>query len=110
MAMFRNKHEEIRETGFGSRVYEKNQRLMNKDGSSNVHRRGLPFFEQLSFYHSLINMSWAKLTTLVLCSYMVVNLIFAFIYYFIGLNELGGMVSKSPTGQFWEAFFFSAQS
>jgi inward rectifier potassium channel len=110
MAFSRNKQAEPRETGFGSKVYESNQRLMNKDGSSNVRRRGLPFFEELSFFHSLINMSWGRFNMLVLFTYLIANLFFAVVYYLIGFNELGGMVGTSKADQFWEAFFFSAQS
>jgi len=110
MSLSKNKSGEPKETGFGSKVYESNQRLMNKDGSSNVRRRGLPFFEQLSFYHTLINMSWGRFNLLVLLIYLFANLFFAVVYCLIGLNELGGMVATTPIGRFWEAFFFSAQS
>jgi inward rectifier potassium channel len=110
MALFKNREEDLKEIGFGTKVYEEDQRLINKDGSSNVKRSGLPFFQSLSFYHSLITMPWWKFNVLVFSVYLSVNLLFAFIYYLIGLNQLGGMVGTTMTERFWEAFFFSTQS
>jgi len=110
MALFKNREEDLKEIGFGTNVYEPNQRLVNKDGTSNVHRRGLPFLESLSFYHSLIAMKWWKFNMLVLSVYLIINLVFAFIYYCIGLEQLGGMVGTTVNEKFWEAFFFSTQS
>src|SRR5438045_1577511 len=102
MEILRQAAETVKETGFGSNVYEPNQRLMNKDGSSNVLRGGLPFYQTLSFYHALINMSWLRFTLLVVGTYLVVNLLFAFIYVWVGISELGGVVSTTETGHFWE--------
>jgi inward rectifier potassium channel len=110
MTIFKNKEEDLKEIGFGTRVYEDNQRLLNKDGSSNVNRKGLPFLQSLSFYHSLITMPWWRFNVIVFCSYLIINLFFASLYYFIGLEQLGGMISETPSDKFWEAFFFSAQS
>src|SRR5947209_4077383 len=100
MPIFKHRPEDLKETGFGSKVYEKNQRLMNKDGSTNVQRRGLPFLERLSIYHSLINMSWSKFNLLVLLVYLVANLFFASLYYLIGMNELNGVVGTSNGDRF----------
>jgi inward rectifier potassium channel len=110
VAIFRNREEDLKEIGFGTNVYEADQRLVNKDGSSNVQRNGLPFFESLSFYHALIKMSWWKFNVLVFSVYLAVNIVFAFIYYFIGLEQIGGMVASTQEEKFWEAFFFSTQS
>lgn len=99
-----------REIGFGNKVTEPDQRLMNKDGSSNVQRTGLPFFQRLNFYHSLITMPWWKFNLLVLASYLIVNFLFALIYYIFTPNGISGMVFASETERFSEIFFFSAQS
>ena len=54
------KQDEFREIGFGNKVVDVNQRLMNKDGSSNVKRAGLRFYESTNLYHELITMPWLK--------------------------------------------------
>lgn len=47
--------------GFGSVVARQSrERLLNRDGSFNVRREGLGFFQSLSLYHSLLNMSWPR--------------------------------------------------
>jgi inward rectifier potassium channel len=108
--IFKNRAEDFKEVGFGTKVYEPDQRLLNKDGSSNVHRKGLPFFESLSFYHVLISMPWWKFNLIVLACYLTVNMCFAGIYYLVGFEQLGGMIGTTTSDKFWEAFFFSAQS
>jgi inward rectifier potassium channel len=55
-------------------------------------------------------MSWWRFSLLIFSAYLVVNMIFACIYYVVGLNGLGGLVGVSTSDRFWEAFFFSAQS
>ncbi|MCX6290631.1 MAG: ion channel [Bacteroidetes bacterium] len=105
-----NENDEVKETGFGNKVTEPNQRLMNRDGSSNVKRKGLSFLEELSFYHSLISMPWWKFNLLVFTGYLVVNLFFASLYFFIDIEHLNGMIAGNNFDRFLEAFFFSTQT
>ncbi len=104
------KQDEFRELGFGNKVVESNQRLMNKDGSSNVRRKGLPFFQSVSIYQTLITMPWWKFNLLVFTFYITVNILFALVYYFVDPDHLNGMVYNSEFEKFAEVFFFSAQS
>ncbi|WP_094572952.1 ion channel [Mucilaginibacter xinganensis] len=96
--------------GFGPQPVLKNQPLMNKDGSPNVRRIGLPFFNTANNYHTLITMSWAKFWALVLSCYLVVNIIFACIYMSFGANSLDGTSGNSQFAHFMDALFFSAQT
>jgi inward rectifier potassium channel len=96
--------------GFGSQPVIKNQPLINKDGSPNVKRIGLPFFNTSNNYHTLITMGWTKFWLLVLSGYLVVNLVFAAIYTSIGINGLDGTSGNTPFDHFMDALFFSAQT
>ncbi|SDS79350.1 inward rectifier potassium channel [Mucilaginibacter mallensis] len=96
--------------GFGYQPVMKNQPLINKDGSPNVKRRGLPFLNTANNYHKLITMSWVKFWGLVFSVYVVTNVFFALIYVAIGPNSLYGTHEDSALTRFWEAFFFSAQT
>ena len=87
MAIFKNRPEDLKEFGFGTKVYESNQRLISKNGRSNVKRKGLTFFEELSFYHSLITMPWWKFNLIVASAFLSVNIIFALLYYFIDIQN-----------------------
>ncbi len=61
--------------GFGPQPVIKNQPLMNKDGSPNVRRVGLPLFNTANNYHTLITMSWRRFWLLVLSGYLILNII-----------------------------------
>jgi len=97
--------DEDRDLGFGSVVSEtRNIRLLNKDGSFNVTRKGLGYWESLSLYHSMLTMSWTKFFSLLLLGYFVANLIFAGAYVACGPSALTG---DSGVRGFMQAFFFS---
>jgi len=96
--------------GFGPQPVMKNQPLINKDGTPNVKRKGLSFFNTSDNYHKLITMSWRKFILLVLGTYLVLNIFFAFIYLTVGNDSLYGVNDDSGLTRFWEAFFFSAQT
>jgi len=107
---FSSPEDEFKDLGFGSKVSSQKKRLINKDGTFNVERKGLPFLESLSIYHSLLEMSWLKFNAVVVLSYMIVNVIFAFIYMLVGIDHLGGITGKTEFEKFMEAFFFSGQT
>src|SRR5271166_23296 len=52
--------QDLRDLGFGTVVSrDSQQRLLNRDGSFNVERRGLGFWS-FSLYHTLLTMSWVR--------------------------------------------------
>jgi inward rectifier potassium channel len=110
MAIFKNRPEDLKEFGFGTLVYESNQRLVTKKGRSNVKRTGLTVLEELSFYHSLITMPWWKFNLLVASAYLSLNIFFAILYYVIDIAHINGMIAHNNFERFMEAFFFSTQS
>lgn len=99
-----------KELGFGSSAKGKSTRFVNNDGSFNVNRTGLAFFQNLHIYHSLIEMSWLKFALLTLAFYTVINCIFAILYVLVGVQHLMGIIGTTAVEKFWEAFFFSAQT
>lgn len=100
--------EEKQDLGFGTQSVR--QRSVNTDGSFNIDRRGLPFFRADDLYTNLVTMAWWKFISAVLILYGIINLIFASIYYSIGMDQMGGITSTTPLAQFADAFFFSAQT
>ena len=110
MALRRTFRDQFNDLGFGNKVVEPNQRLMNRDGSSNVNRRGIPFLQSFSFYHELITMGWWKFNGMIFLSYLLVNLLFSCLYYFGDIDHLGGMKAQTDFEKFMEAFFFSTQT
>ncbi len=96
--------------GFGNNPTVNNQRIMNRDGSSNVKRSGLPFFRTTDTYNWLIKMSWGRFGVLILVSYVLINTIFAALYVLIGIEYIEGAKGSDNVDQFADAFFFSAQT
>src|SRR6266849_950364 len=78
-----------RDLGFGSVVSrESRKRLLNRDGSFNVSRSGLGFFETFAPYHLLLTISWIRFFGVVCVTYFVLNLVFAGAYLACGPQAL----------------------
>ncbi|RYZ00741.1 MAG: Inward rectifier potassium channel Irk [Chitinophagaceae bacterium] len=102
-------HSEL-STGFGNNSSNSAGRFYRKDGSVNVNRRGVPFLDRFSWFHMMLSMPRWKFWTYLIVFYSGINVLFAFIYYFIGVEHLNGTRSVTPLRQFTDAFFFSAQT
>jgi inward rectifier potassium channel len=101
--------DEEKDLGLGSVVAQRSQdRFLNKDGSFNVVRRGLPFLESLSPYHVLLTMSWTRFHAMLVGSYLVANAAFALAYLACGRSALEG--ARSLGTGFARAFFFSVEA
>lgn len=105
----KKKQEVINDLGLGTKL--SNGRGVNKDGSFNVVREGIPKFRPYEMYHTIISMTWGKFLFWVMLTYTLVNIIFACIYYLIGMESLAGISpTATETEKFYEAFFFSSQT
>ena len=102
--------EEIANLGLSSKDISR-QRLLNKDGTFNSRRTGLPFWETFNFYHYMVGVSWLKFSFIVFSGYVLLNLLFAIVYYLLGVDtHLLGVIAASEMDKFLESFFFSSQS
>ncbi len=84
-------------------------RVVNKDGEFNVRSTG-GAWRDVHPYMYLINMSWPVFLAAILLGYFVVNLIFACIYYAIGVDQLQGAEAPTALGRFLNMFFFSSHT
>lgn len=98
------------QTGFGVNSEDSGGRFFNKDGTSNLQVHGIKFFERFSLYNTMLRVPGWKFILIVFSFYIIVNLFFASIYTFTGIEHLGGIDDASTIKRFWEAFFFSAQT
>jgi len=85
------------------------RRAINKDGSFNVERQG-GTWRNIHPYLHLINVGWPTFLGLVLLAYIVVNTIFALIYFALGPGHLQNADMPTPLGRFLNDFFFSAHT
>ncbi len=97
--------------GLGLQPVVQNQRVINRDGTSNIRRIGTPFFRTADMYNALITMSWSSFNLMVLSFYLLINVVFALVYLSVGIENLQGVnVNSSGFHHFMDAFFFSAQT
>jgi inward rectifier potassium channel len=97
--------------GLGSRVSsQRHIRILNRDGSFNVRRIGIPNWFGANAYHRLITMSWVRFYLLIATCYVGVNLLFAQLYVLSGPGALAGSEATTYWGRFLEAFFLSVQT
>ena len=103
--------EDKNDLGFGAVVgADSKARLLNKDGSFNVRRRGLRWFESHSPYHLALNATWPRFLVGVIAIYTALNVIFATAYWLCGNDALIGLASRDLGGSLWRAFFFSVET
>jgi len=97
-------------TGFGANSQNYGGRFINKNGNANIQKVGISFLEGISWYHTMLKIPRWKFFFIIILFYFIVNLFFASIYMFIGVENLRGVTSVSRIDKFGEAFFFSIQT
>lgn len=97
-------------TGFGSNSNQSGGRFYRRDGTANIIRTGINFFDQLSWYHAMLTMPRWRFWSTLLLAYISINLFFGTIYYLMGIEHFGGIETASAWKNFAESFFFSCQT
>ncbi|WP_276499577.1 ion channel [Pontibacter litorisediminis] len=93
--------------GLGKKYTGRTKRLINKDGSFNIVKRG----GQLRLYDTyqyLSRVSIERLSGMILGVYFLINIVFALLYLWCGVENLQGIDPNLPP--FLNAFFFSVQT
>lgn len=98
----------IKDPGFGYKTAASAKRMVNADGSFNLKHVNKKFSVS-EIYSRLINMPWSRFILLIFLWYGVLNVLFASIYYGIGIEHLT-IARTSPLQDFLNAFFFSSQT
>ncbi len=106
---FKKPEDEYNDLGLGTKFSSQRQRMLNRDGSFNINRKGVGLLNSFSFYHEVIQMSWTKFNVWIVFLYVVINTFFALIYLALGINQLT-IESGTSIENFWNAFFFSGQA
>lgn len=113
MAMLKRFHNMRSEdnTGFGSNSSNNSGRFFDrKSGAANVQKSGVSILNRFSWYHTMLGMKRGKFLLLLLLIYITVNLLFAGIYYSLGVEHLAGIERSHNLIEFSEVFFFSTQT
>src|ERR1700676_681129 len=98
------------DTGFGGNPDNYGGRCVNRDGSFNVRKEGVPFFQRFSLYHTMLNIPNWKFFGALFTFYLIVNFIFGSLYFFIGNAQFVGILAVTRWQSFKEMFFFSTET
>lgn len=93
--------------GFGTKITKAGERLINKDGSFNIIRKGKKSWTPYQF---LLGMSATKFALFSLFFFILVNSIFAGLFIWVGIEQLNGVPKGNFVNNFLYAFFFSVQT
>ncbi len=100
----------IDNTGFGPNSTVEGGRLINPDGTANLKKVGIPFWDRISLYHTLLRMKRSHFLAVIFFFYTGVNFVFAVLYLTVGVQNLGIEMGGTVLDHFVEAFFFSSQT
>lgn len=96
-----------KDTGFGDNF---SGRFINKDGYPNIKKKGINILNRYSWYHTMLDLKRWQFIGLLVGSYIIVNFMFALIYYLIGIEHLTGIDKSNFANEFTDVFFFSSQT
>jgi inward rectifier potassium channel len=102
--------EDTQDLGLGRKLSDQGRRMLNRDGTFNVDRQGLPFLRTFSPYHAMITISWPRFYAVIVSAYLVTNLVFAALFFACGPGALHGADATTLGGRALDCFFFSVQT
>lgn len=98
------------DTGFGSQSNSSVGRFINRDGSFNLRKEGIPVWERVSIYHTLLNLPPWKFFFAIILIFVSINLAYTLIYLALGAHEFQGILGTSKWQVFKEIYFFSTET
>lgn len=98
------------DTGFGDKASQMGGRMVNRDGTFNIQRLGIPFFTRVSSYHSMLTMPRWRFILVIFNAYFMMNCFFTLLYWLAGPSGLEGVDSEHSFSRVKELFFFSTQT
>ena len=98
------------DTGFGTNASDYGGRFINRDGTYNLKKTGISFFDRFSIFHSMLNMPTWKFITVIVIFFLSINLVYTMIYWLIGTDGFTGMIAATKWEQFKELYFFSTET
>lgn len=97
--------------GFGEAAARDSRvRLLNRDGTFNTGRHGVPRLRSVPVYEHLARVRWGKFYAVTILAYLAVDLVFAIVYFLLGPGALEGASATTAVGRFAEALFFSVHT
>src|ERR1022692_1235224 len=86
------------DTGFAGNTDDTGGRFINKDGSYNLRKEGMPFLKRFSLFQDMLNLPLWKFIVVIFTFYVVINVFFTVVYLLIGYRQLAGISGSN----FWK--------
>ncbi|MEO0405592.1 MAG: ion channel, partial [Bacteroidota bacterium] len=100
---------ETQDPGFGQKYAQGVKRIINKDGSFNVIKRGADSGLK-NLFQQLINMNIVRFILWVCAIYFIANIVFGVMFVMNGVEHLTGRTTDGVLDAFFKSFFFSIQT
>jgi len=98
------------DTGFGTNAGDYGGRFVNRDGTFNLRKEGVPFLGRFSVFHSMLNLPRWKFICLIIGFFLAINLLYTLIYLIIGTDQFTGMIAGTNWEKVKEIYFFSTET
>ena len=98
------------DTGFASNSNDTGGRFINKDGSFNLVKEGMPFRKRFSIFNDMLNLPLWKFIVVIFIFFIVINIFFTTIYFIIGPSQFDGISDGGSWKNYRELFYFSTQT
>ena len=98
------------DTGFSNTGNINGGRFINRDGTFNLSKKGLPFWNRFSLYYAMITLPLWQFIGIIFIFFICVNLLYTLVYLFIGASEFTGMIAHSGWKMYKELYFFSTET
>jgi inward rectifier potassium channel len=85
------------------------RRIINHDGSFNVRRRGTNW-RDVNPYLQMVSTTWPRFFGIIIAVYVLVNTLFAAVYFALGPDALSASAPAMGFGRFVQCIFFSSQT
>ncbi len=85
------------------------RRVVNRDGSFNVRRRGRRI-QDLHLYQFFVRLSWPAFFAVVAAAFLLFTLAYTGLYFAVGVAGIQGISERDPGLLFLRVFFFSVQT
>ncbi len=98
------------DTGFGTNTRDYGGRFVNRDGTFNLRKEGMPVWDRFSVFHNMLNLPSWKFIVLIVAFFLAINLFYTIIYLLIGTDGFTGMIANTGWQKFKEVYFFSTET
>jgi inward rectifier potassium channel len=98
------------DTGFAGNINDTGGRFINKNGTYNLVKVGIPFRKRFSVFHDMLNLPTWKFIALIFVFYACINIFFTALYFISGPAQFNGLMPGGTWKIFRQLFYFSTQT